>query len=165
MSYAFRPKSADPSYVANLYGQQRQVLAYKRGREHALCCRDLDERHVTTDAYHDPHHIKSRLRVLIAETIARYAASKVLTDTELRTIHALWVDDLSLREVARREGVSAEAIRQRIEGSHGSAGIRKKALEFYQWWSFKNRMRRKKGVFFVAGRLNHLVAKPPEQAA
>ena len=77
------------------------------------------------------------------ETITRYEATDAFTAVEIRTIKALWLDGLSLRQLAGHEGVTAEAVRNRIEGNrHGQGGVKNKAPEFYRWWAFKNRSRR-----------------------
>jgi predicted DNA-binding protein YlxM (UPF0122 family) len=61
--------------------------------------------------------------------------SGVLTAKELRVVEALWLEGLSLRELARREGVAPQAIEIRIQG------MRNRALRFWFWWRLKNRMR------------------------
>jgi hypothetical protein len=60
------------------------------------------------------------------------------TAKQLRTIEALWVEGVSLREFARREGVVPAAIEARIDGLHT------KAPEFFKWYRLKNRSRRQR---------------------
>lgn len=146
MSYLLRTKSHSPnlSHVADLYGHIRQVAPYKRGCDQAADFRDLDVLEPLDGPEPDPAAIRLQLRQAITDALARYKAEKLVTDTQLRTIRALWLGGLTLREIARREGVSVEAVRARIEGSHGNGGVAGKAPEFYQWWSFKNRRRRRK---------------------
>lgn len=67
--------------------------------------------------------------------MARYRLAGWCTPIELATIEALWFDEISLRELARRDGVTAAAIGARI------AGLMRKAPEFYRWWRLKNRLR------------------------
>ena len=73
----------------------------------------------------------------VSATVSRYRQAGWCTTTELRTIEALWLDGISLREFARRQAVSAAAIGARIEG------LARKAPEFYRWWLLKNRSRRR----------------------
>lgn len=166
MSHAFRTKHSSPNLhvVADLYGSARQVSAFKRSGDQAASFRDLDEPEPEGGAEPDPIMERLRLRRAVADLITRYEASGHLTNTQLRTIRALWLESLSLHEVARREGVAAEGVRARIEGSHGCGGLRHKAPEFYRWWAFKHRNRRKKGVSLVRRR-HHSLPEPTPRAA
>ena len=64
--------------------------------------------------------------------MARYRSEGRCTHVELKTMHKLWVDNLTLHELARQEGVKPQAISSRING------LANKALEFYRWWRGKN---------------------------
>lgn len=76
------------------------------------------------------------LRRRVSATIARYRLAGWCSPTELRTIEALWQNGMTLRALARRDGLAPAAIGARIEGLHS------KAPEFYRWWLLKNRTRR-----------------------
>ncbi len=56
---------------------------------------------------------------------------------ELRRIEALWIEQISLRELARREGVRPQAISETINA------LANKAPEFYRWWRLKNLSRQR----------------------
>jgi hypothetical protein len=93
----------------------------------------------------DPDDVRKRLRVRVVLTILRYQHSGRFTVKELRILYWLWLEGRGLREVARMEGVKPETLRQRIEGNRqGHGGVKKKAPEFYRWWKFRNRNRRRK---------------------
>jgi hypothetical protein len=77
----------------------------------------------------------TELRRRVSATMARYRNQEWCTATELRTIEALWLDGMTLREFARRERVQPAAIGTRIDG------LARKAPEFYHWWRLKNRRR------------------------
>lgn len=74
------------------------------------------------------------LRRVSAE-IARYRMSNLLSLKELRTIEALWLEGISLRALARREAVAAQAVEGRIER------LKVRAPRFYAWWRLKHRTR------------------------
>lgn len=63
-----------------------------------------------------------------AMVFARYRADGRFTPKQLRTIEALYIEGLSLREFALVEGVEPQAISARIDA------LANKALEFYRWW-------------------------------
>lgn len=93
----------------------------------------------------DAEEVRRWLHDRIVETVYEYERSERLTDKELFVIHRLWIDGWSLRRVAAVEGVTPQAIRERIEGNkQGHGGLKKKAPEFYQWWECKNKGRRNK---------------------
>lgn len=75
------------------------------------------------------------LRRRVSAELARYRASGLFSTKELRTIEALWIEGLSLREHARREGVTPQAIEVRIHA------MRQRAVRFWHWWRLKNQMR------------------------
>ena len=64
--------------------------------------------------------------------MANYRNEGRCTEVELRTMEALWVEGLTLREFARRESVGPQAISARING------LANKAPMFYRWWRLKN---------------------------
>lgn len=71
----------------------------------------------------------------VSAEVARYRMSKLFSLKELTTIEALWIEGISLRALARREGVAAQAIETRIER------LKDRAPRFYRWWRLKNRTR------------------------
>ncbi len=75
----------------------------------------------------------------VAATVAKYRLAGWCTAIEIATIEALWCQGKSLRDLARRDGVSAAAIGARIEG------LQRKAPEFYRWWRLKHSNRRAYG--------------------
>jgi hypothetical protein len=77
------------------------------------------------------------LRRRKSATFSRYRASGWFTPTELATTEALWFEGLSLRALARREGVAPSAISTRL------AGLFHKAPEFSRWWRLKHTMFRR----------------------
>jgi hypothetical protein len=72
---------------------------------------------------------------LVAVEIAKYRMGDMCSGKDIRTIEALWREGLPLREHARREGVTPQAIVSRIER------LRERAPLFWNWWRLKNRMR------------------------
>lgn len=76
-------------------------------------------------------------RRLRDRAISRYGREGRCSAAELRTIDALWIEGVSLREFARRENVRPQAISTRING------LANKAREFYRWWRRKNLMRQR----------------------
>lgn len=71
----------------------------------------------------------------VSAEIARYRMSGLFSPKELRTIEALWLEGMSLRALARREGVAAQAVEDRVER------LKNRAPRFYSWWRLKNRTR------------------------
>jgi len=70
-----------------------------------------------------------------AAVFARYCAEGRCSMKQLRTIEALYMDGMSLRELAVVEGVSPQAISTRIDA------LANKAPEFYRWWRRSNASR------------------------
>jgi hypothetical protein len=64
------------------------------------------------------------------------------TKAQLRTLRALWLERITLREHARREGVSAAAIHARIHGTKGAGGLFKAVPKFAEFWMSPNGNRR-----------------------
>ncbi len=82
----------------------------------------------------EPSRLPELLRRVAAE-IAKYRMSGLCSPKELRTIEALWRDGISLREHARQERVTPQAIESRI------AHLKDRAVRFWTWWRLKNRIR------------------------
>lgn len=61
-----------------------------------------------------------------------------MSDKELRTIEALWQKGMSLRTHAREEGVTPQAIEDRIHR------MKERAPRFWNWWRLKNRSRQRR---------------------
>jgi hypothetical protein len=72
-----------------------------------------------------------------ATVFARYCAEHRCNPRQLRLIEALYIEGISLREFARREGVAPQAISARINA------LAQKAPEFYRWWRTLNHGRRR----------------------
>jgi len=146
MSYTLRNTNSSPSlhFAADLYGQARQVGAYRRGTQQSASFRGLDESEEGNSKEPCPEQVRAWLKRQIVATLERYAATGCCTAIELRTLRYLWLDELSLRQCAKADGVTAEAVRVRIEGNKkGQGGVQRKAPEFYRWWAFKQRRRRR----------------------
>lgn len=63
-----------------------------------------------------------------AAVFARYCAEGRLSAKQLHTIEALYIDGLSLRDLAKLDGVAPQAISDRINA------MATRAVEFYRWW-------------------------------
>ena len=72
-----------------------------------------------------------------AVVFARYCAEGRCSVTQLRTIEALYIDGMSLREFAAKERVTPQAISTRIDA------LANKAPEFYRWWRRSNTSRQR----------------------
>lgn len=77
----------------------------------------------------------AELRRRVSAEVARYRMSGLFSDKELKTIEALWLDGRPLRVLARLDGVTAQAIGDRIER------VKNRAPRFYAWWRLKHRTR------------------------
>lgn len=164
MSYAFRKsRSSAPVQVADLFGAPRQVPIFQRGAEICAIFGDLSEPDEPPPDEPAPAAVRAFIRNRIEETIRGYEFSGRFTQVEIRTIRALWQEGLSLRALARQDGVAAQAVQSRIEGNRkGQGGIRRKAPEFYRWWAFTNRSRRQRHVHRTQHRPS---SKPNRQLA
>lgn len=130
--------------TADLFGRPRQVSSYRWSTRTSAGFRDLDEATEPSPDEPCPEATRAWLREQISGVLNRYQSGGNFSEIELRTIRALWLDGLSLRQFAKSEGVTAEAVRARIEGNRkGQGGIKRKAPQFYRWWAFKQRRRRK----------------------
>ena len=63
-----------------------------------------------------------------AAVFARYCKEGRLSPKQLHTIEALYIDGMSLRELAKLDGVKPQAISDRINS------LATRAIEFYRWW-------------------------------
>lgn len=133
--WSFRNSCRVVEQIAEFSGRPADVSEYRRGGVWVRVPVRIDP--ATRQFEHRPQRsMLAELRRRVSATMARYRNQGWCTPTELRTIEALWVDGMSLREFARRERVQAAAIGARIEG------LARKAPEFYRWWLLKNRRRR-----------------------
>jgi hypothetical protein len=125
--------------VADLNGKPRSVYILRCGVLVPIANNDF-ARSISPDrSANDNRSRESLVRELwirVVATYLRWVRSGDLTLTQLRTIRLLLLDRLPLREVARRERVSAAAIHERVES------VRDKAPEFHRWWTTKNAIRR-----------------------
>jgi len=123
--------------VSDLRGRTRVVSTCRIGDTIAICeIVPWDESADDPREGVDPEQTRRWIRLKISETIQRYRDSGQFTDRQLLTIIRLWVDGWTLRQLARYQEVAPAAISSRIEA------LRRKAPEFYTWWSFKHRRRR-----------------------
>lgn len=125
-------RSAPSEPLADLFGRPLELSAYRRGGRRVTVWQDVSS--TTTPSRPE----QSRLRALLrrkAAVMATYRNHEECTAIEISTIEALWYDGLSLRSLARRDGVSAAAIETRLHS------ISKKAPEFFRWWRLKQQHR------------------------
>jgi hypothetical protein len=125
-----------PDGAADHGGRRVETCRYRQNGRVRLSFREFGhtESAVEQAQAPDPSQL-SRLRRLVSAEISRYRLSGLFSEKELRTIEALWTEGIALREHARREGVSAQAVEERIRG------LRYRAVRFWRWWRLKNRMR------------------------
>ena len=129
---AMQPRNAADDAPADFWGRPMQASWYRRGGVLRLCVREFEflpdtNKLATVEKSHLPELRRQR-----DLTMLRYRQEERCTNVELRTMRALWIEGLSLREFARREGVKAQAISARING------LANKAPEFYRWWRRKH---------------------------
>lgn len=111
--------------VADCWGQRRDVHHGNRNRIWFLDPLGLDEPIVAAPSSADD------VRAFRREMLAAFAASGQFTKIELATLEALVIDQLTIGEIAERDGCSRQAIVARIVGnSRGQGGILKKASAF-----------------------------------
>jgi hypothetical protein len=140
-----RERTTIETRVADQEGRSQDVAAFKQGGQPRIVPFDPNLEYVCPGPEPDAESVRQWLAERVLEKIADYIASGNFTEKELFVIRCLWLQGLSLRRIAQLEGVKPQAIRERIEGSsRGYGGLAKKAPEFYRWWSFKNRTRRRK---------------------
>jgi hypothetical protein len=139
--WSFRPRAGHVGApAADLRGQSLPIAYYRRNG--VLACSNSEDVSVRV------HAPVPQLRSSVAELrrrqsacFARYRMGGCCTAVELWTIEALWFGGVSLRDLARRDGVSAAAISDRI------ARLMHKAPEFWNWWRLKHRTRRRADVW------------------
>jgi hypothetical protein len=121
--------------AADFSGRLLEVSVYRRGGVWVRVPDPVDPLCGPSSPHPEQCMLAELLR-RVSATMARYRNEGWCTPTELRTIEALWIDGVGLREFARRERVKPAAIGARI------AGLVRKAPEFYRWWLLKHRRRR-----------------------
>ena len=131
--WGFHRTHRPPEPIAGHDGRRVEMAVFSRGRVLAFRAAGSEE----SETPSEPILLPSLLR-RVSAVVARYRNEAWCTDAQLRTIESLWVEGLSLRELARREGVAPAAIEARINGLHT------KAPEFYRWWRLKHRTRRRR---------------------
>jgi len=122
--------------VADHSGAAAIAIRYRRNGQIVFrMAATVSEQHLPAN---NSHSQLARLRRLRDLMIARYRTDGRCSPIEMRTVQALFVEGLTLREFARREGVAAQAIDSRING------LAHKAPEFYRWWRIKHQSRRRR---------------------
>ena len=117
--WSFRDRSCrflEP--VADQHGRPMSLRFYRRGGV-LVCAAPLNEPSPppVPDSRRRPQRSSlAALRRRKAATFARYRLAGWCTAVELSTIDALWFEGVSLRQLAKREGVSPAAISDRIAG-------------------------------------------------
>lgn len=134
--------------VCDLYGNRLYVRYFQRGGSYAFSLLRWEPEPDTKGftqmsspqevvAPHDQDHRTAHyLRILLD------AYRPVLTAKQFEAIEQVIVLRRSLRELAAERGGSAEAWRQRIDGTRGHGGIKEKAPALYAIWLMRNRGRR-----------------------
>ena len=125
-SFRSRPSSKLEPF-SDLHGHPAAPRFYRRG---GLLAVIASLQFVTEQPSTDVGNWVRRYRSAV---VARYRRNGECTEAELRTIEALYLEGLTLRGFARREGVSPSAIGQRL------AGLFRKAPEFCNWYRFTRR--------------------------
>jgi hypothetical protein len=137
--WSFRDHPSLSSAAADLNGQPTQVRFYRRGG--VLACTAPPNELVPSPVPDSPcppqRSSLTTLRRRKAATFARYRQAGWCTAVELSTIDALWFEGVTLRQLAKREGVSPAAISDRI------VRLSHKAQEFSNWWRLKNHTRQR----------------------
>lgn len=141
-----REKTTIETMVAGTDGRPQEVSVIRQnGRPRIAPYFDPNLEYTCPGPEPDVESERQWLAERVLAKIAEYIASGKFTEKEIFVVRCLWLQGLSLRRIAQLEGVKPQAIRERIEGSsRGYGGLAKKAPEFYRWWSFKNRRRRRK---------------------
>jgi hypothetical protein len=137
--------------VADLYGRRRVVTCVRAADGYRFPAVDLSEvfgdceppdesvaadRHHNQPTHDQDHRTAHYLRILLD------AYRPVLTAKQFEAVEQVIVLGRSLRELAAERGGSAEAWRQRLEGTKGQGGIKDKAPALYAIWLMRNRGRR-----------------------
>lgn len=128
-----------PDGVAELHGRPASLAEYRRGGHPAY--RVIPAPSSDADSGDQQEALTTsgqQLRRRQAAAFARYRLDGLCSPAVLRTIEGLWFEELSLREVARREGVSPAAISDRV------SRLRFKTPEFWLWWRLRHRTRRRR---------------------
>lgn len=131
--------------VADLHGHPRFVTDYADGGSRRFCLPVLDDPEPEVPWGLPPPPVSATEFLQVIETIDRYQ-EQGLTPAQLHTVRALWLERLTLREHAKREGVSPAAIHARIFGSKGAGGLVKIAPEFVAFWRSRHAGRCRKAA-------------------
>lgn len=123
--------------VAGLYGNRIEPVDYRRrlAPSGVICirCPNVDE--PVTDLAEGLTDTDAERRWKEA-VLSQCEASDECTDKQFRTLRAIWVEHEPLRSIARREGVSYQAIRDRVEA------VLSKVPEFAADWPYIKRAQR-----------------------
>lgn len=127
--------------VADLHGHSRFAADYAQGGSRRFRLPALDDPE-PDEPWGTPHIGLDESELYQREQILDRYRSEGRTELQLRSMRALWVEDLSLRKHAKRERVSPAAIHARIAGSKGSGGVLKACPEFAEFWDRLHARRR-----------------------
>jgi hypothetical protein len=136
--WRFRNSTARIEPMADLHGRPVEYCAFFRrgGVPMLACAADVSgERSTERDISTTPAETGRQLRRRRSVMMARYRLHGRCTTIELNTIESLWIRHLSLRRLARLEGVTPAAIGARLRG------LAPKAPEFYRWWRLRHHTR------------------------
>jgi hypothetical protein len=147
--FAYVPTSS-PYLVSDLYGNRRCPAVHFQARTGPIAdCRGFDEVGIAqivpgrAAIAKTSRGLSPLILGRVRELLCRYRDCGRFSTTELRTMHALLYEGLTLRELARRERVSDVAIHARLVGRRGRGGLLKKAPAFARWWQFAGSWRRR----------------------
>lgn len=129
--------------VADLYGHARTVTSFGIGGRPAFAMPIVDDPTPEGPWGSPPPEASVEELQLVLETLDRFERQG-LTAAQLRTVRALWLERISLREHAKREGVAPAAIHARIFGTKGHGGLVKVATEFVSFWRTRQERSRKR---------------------
>jgi hypothetical protein len=129
-----------PVYAAGLNGCAIELEPYRQNGvvQHAAAYTDPSITDPIEDEGDDqsPDQSIENVSIRVRDVYNGWSESGGLSAVQMRTIHALLIRQVPLREFAREEGVAAAAISSRIRS------LKDKAPEFYKWWAARHAIRR-----------------------
>lgn len=129
--------------VADLYGRPQSVTCYRQGGVGRFGLPVVDDPE-PQEPWGSLRTTPDELELYEIVVVMERSRTEGRTEKQLRTIRALWLERITLREHARREGVSSAAIHARVAGSRGAGGLLKLVPEFGAFWIARHAGRRRR---------------------
>jgi hypothetical protein len=130
--------------ISDLFGNPRSASIFRQGHSYLFSGQDFSEPEDPPVSPSSEEEVRTEMFRDILDALERYEQSGRFSTKELFAMWKTWLEGWTLERIGAAQGVSRQAIRERICGNRrGQGGVLKKAPEFAAWWRYRNRKRQR----------------------